>query len=45
LPILEAPDKNPDLQSRAFEAPAIYIIGIEFDEFESHNGQRRVLRY
>jgi len=45
LPIVEAPGKNPDLQSRTFETPAIYIVTVEFDEFESRGGQRCVFRY
>ena len=46
LPVAEIPDKNPDLTSRIFESPGIYIATVEFDEFSTlPGGQRRVFRW
>jgi len=42
LPIVEVPDVNPDLESRSFEAPGIYVVVTEFDELDPR--ETRVFR-
>ena len=43
LPVIEAPQPNPDLRSRDFEAPAVYLCLEEWDQFSDKSG--RVFRY
>ena len=44
LPVIEVPQPNPDLRSRDFEAPAIYLCLEEFDQW-SPNARGRIFRY
>jgi hypothetical protein len=43
LPFIEIEPENPNLQSRDFEAPAVYLIRTRFDQFSDPS--HRVFRY
>jgi hypothetical protein len=45
LPLIMVGQLNPDLKSRIFESPGVYVIAIRWDEFENVGGVSRVHRY